>query len=378
MTPGPADEHFDVAVIGAGMAGLRAADRLTAAGRHVIVLDKGRRHGGRMATRRVDDATFDTGAIAFTAQDADLATALSGWVTDGHVERWDASDAAMTASATTSVSTAQWRGTPMMRSLPTALASQLEQHAPPAQVRLATQVRSIGRDPRGFVILSEHAGQATTLHAGAVVLTAPAPQSIALLEGAQPLAKDATLALLRDVTYTPSLTVLVRPVDRSVDARMLPAASALGPGTRAPDLLRAHRNDLSGASSIIAVTLQADPAFSAAHLDGDRNAAAARLAAQASAVVETELEVVHVHGWRYAQVHSGIACGDALPALLDASSGAPLVLAGDLFAASWPDIAPSASAVASDGVERAFRSGGAAAELLLTDEAAPTILPDGS
>lgn len=362
MSTRAAEEHVDVAVIGAGMAGVRAADRLAAAGRRVVVIDKGRRHGGRMSTRRVDDATFDTGAIAFTADDADLRAALSRWETDGHVERRS------TDALATGASTVQWRGAPMMRSLPTALAARLGEHPIPAHVRLATQVRSIGRDERGFVVLSDHDGHPSTLHAGAVVLTTPAPQSIALLEGDRSVVLPSTLRLLGEVTYVPSLTVLARPVDRSLDARILPTTVATGPGTSAPDLLRIHRNDLTGASSVIAFTLQADPAFSTVHLDGDRDLAAARLAAQASAVVRTELEVVHVHGWRYAQVHTGVARGDDLPALLDASSGAPLVLAGDLFAASWPDIAPSMAAMASDGVERAFRSGGAAAELLLAHE----------
>ena len=48
-------------VVGAGLAGLTAAQALTDAF-DVIVLDKGRGFGGRMATRRIGDATFDHGA----------------------------------------------------------------------------------------------------------------------------------------------------------------------------------------------------------------------------------------------------------------------------------------------------------------------------
>jgi len=43
----------DVLVIGAGMAGLSAAAALQKAGRKTLVIDKGRRIGGRMATRSV-------------------------------------------------------------------------------------------------------------------------------------------------------------------------------------------------------------------------------------------------------------------------------------------------------------------------------------
>ena len=61
----PAAESFDVAVVGAGMAGLSAARALVDAGRSVVVFDKGRGIGGRMATRRLGAAVFDHGAQYF-------------------------------------------------------------------------------------------------------------------------------------------------------------------------------------------------------------------------------------------------------------------------------------------------------------------------
>jgi len=45
-------------VIGAGMAGLTAARLIAAAGHVVSVLDKGRRAGGRMATRQLTGGAF--------------------------------------------------------------------------------------------------------------------------------------------------------------------------------------------------------------------------------------------------------------------------------------------------------------------------------
>lgn len=53
-----------IAVIGAGLAGLAAARRLSEAGRRVLVFDKGRGHGGRCATRRREAGTFNHGASA--------------------------------------------------------------------------------------------------------------------------------------------------------------------------------------------------------------------------------------------------------------------------------------------------------------------------
>ena len=368
---GAAEARVDVAVIGAGMAGLRAAALLAAAGRRVVVLDKGRRHGGRMATRRVDDATFDTGAIAFRARSADLRAALTDWVALGHAQSCTRGDlTTSTMTAVTDDKPERWRGTPMMRSLPTALASQLEQGwFPRCQVRLATQVTGIGRDDGGWRIAVTDAASTPPLRATALVLTAPAPQAISLLADAEGrsngLVSSATRALLADVRYVPSLTVLVRPVDRSLGALGSRAAAQVGPGTAAPDLLRIHDNGWAGASEVTALTLQADPAFSSQHLDEDLDAAAASLAAQATTVMGTELEVVHVHRWRYAQILTGITCTDATRALRDDSSGAPLVIAGDLLAPSWPQVPAAVAAASPDGVERAFLSGGAAAASLL-------------
>jgi len=54
-------ESADVIVIGAGLAGLRAAQVLERAGREVTLLERSTRIGGRVATRHVDGFTIDEG-----------------------------------------------------------------------------------------------------------------------------------------------------------------------------------------------------------------------------------------------------------------------------------------------------------------------------
>jgi phytoene dehydrogenase-like protein len=54
-------ERVDVVVVGAGLAGLRAAQLLHAAGREVVVLEGGDAIGGRVRTDRVDGFTLDRG-----------------------------------------------------------------------------------------------------------------------------------------------------------------------------------------------------------------------------------------------------------------------------------------------------------------------------
>ena len=55
-------------VVGAGLSGLIAAQTMQQVGHEVLVLDKGRSVGGRLATRRIGNATFDHGAQFFTVR----------------------------------------------------------------------------------------------------------------------------------------------------------------------------------------------------------------------------------------------------------------------------------------------------------------------
>ena len=56
------DSHeCDVVVVGAGLAGLRAAQVLNDAGRHVVLLDADDHVGGRLSSRTVDGYVLDEG-----------------------------------------------------------------------------------------------------------------------------------------------------------------------------------------------------------------------------------------------------------------------------------------------------------------------------
>ena len=54
----------------------------------VVVLDKGRGVGGRMATRRIGEATLDHGAQFFTTHTAEFASVVAGWVAAGVAVPW--------------------------------------------------------------------------------------------------------------------------------------------------------------------------------------------------------------------------------------------------------------------------------------------------
>lgn len=307
-----------VLVVGAGMAGVTVAAGRVAEGDRVTVLDKGRRHGGRMATRRIDGIAYDTGVASFSAVAPSFRDAVLGWSAAGH-------------AAPDPAAQDRWRGDPTMRSLPQALAADCG-----ADIHLATTVTALDVVDGRWDVRATTGDEERTWTADALVITAPAPQTLALLGGSTEagLADASTLAGLAGVRYEPTLAVLVRAADTATG----PAADGARPASTAGR------------------TLLGDAGFSVEHLDGDRAAAARILAERASTASGVPLEVVHVHGWRYAQVVAGI---DAA-ALRDDTAGAPLVLAGDLFEAHGD--APVG--IRPEGVERAFHSGRAAAALI--------------
>ena len=79
---------IDTLIIGSGLAGLSAANRLTAQGLSVTVIDKGRGVGGRLAARRIGDAVFDHGAQFFTARSEQFKTCVNQWIKSGVAEQW--------------------------------------------------------------------------------------------------------------------------------------------------------------------------------------------------------------------------------------------------------------------------------------------------
>ena len=77
-----------VIVVGAGISGVACARTLVAAGVPVRLLDRGRRIGGRMASRRFDGRPVDTGASYLTASDDRFAAQVERWHAAGLARAW--------------------------------------------------------------------------------------------------------------------------------------------------------------------------------------------------------------------------------------------------------------------------------------------------
>ena len=75
-------------MVGAGISGIAAARSLVAAGVEVVVLDRGRRIGGRLASRTTAGRRVDIGASYFTVADPAFRLVVDGWQASGLARPW--------------------------------------------------------------------------------------------------------------------------------------------------------------------------------------------------------------------------------------------------------------------------------------------------
>jgi len=115
-----------VIVVGAGLSGVAAARTLQAAGREVLVLDRGQRIGGRMASKRIGDRVADTGASYFTVADPEFEAVAEDWQSRGLARPWtDTFQVAADGDLTAKPGPVRWAAPGGLRSLVEDLARDL-------------------------------------------------------------------------------------------------------------------------------------------------------------------------------------------------------------------------------------------------------------
>ncbi len=291
-------DMLDTIVIGAGMAGIACAQALTEAGRQVLILDKGRGIGGRMATRRVTSAwgtmRFDHGAQYFTVGHPAFAAMLASL--PGAVAAWDAAGQR---------DRQRYVGTPGMAGLPRALAEGLD-------VRQGVEATALRPRAEGWeVVTLDH-----RFAAARVVLTVPAPQVAALIGVNHPLS-----LMLAAVEMAPCLTLMAAFPAHS-PAPFISLRSENGPlAWIAQDSTKPTRPEFA-----TAWVAQANPDWSVAYLEEDQDSIVARMLPLLCDSIGTAPEYAlysAAHRWRYARVTVPLG----RPFLQDA--GSRLYLGGD-------------------------------------------------
>jgi predicted NAD/FAD-dependent oxidoreductase len=222
-----------------------AAQSLVKNGHDVVVVDKGRSPGGRLATRRIDDATLDHGAQFFTVRDSLFESYVSEWITSGVVTEWCRG---FDSTAQNNDGFPRYRGVRGMTDIAKHLAQGLD-------IRFNTLAFSIVRGTTSKWQVNIDDGSA--LAADAIIVTCPLPQTYALLvttdiELPEPMLRaeyDRTICLLAVLNQSS-------------------AVSKPG-GLQNPDETFSFiaDNAIKGISSAVALTLHANPQFSLDHWD---------------------------------------------------------------------------------------------------------------
>lgn len=319
-----------IAVVGAGLAGLAAARQLRAAGCEVELYDKGRRPGGRLATRHGDAGDFDHGAQFCTARDPVFAAQVDDWQRRGLAAEWAGPFRTLHDGAfgpDPRPGQRRFVGVPGMSALASDLAEGLA-------VASAVRVVGVRRAAGGWRL-----GTADGVQHGPfdeLLLALPPPQAAPLLPAGDPFA--AALAALR---LEPCLAALVR------FAAPLPALNG-GTFVVDPELAWvAHDGGKPGRGGAPTFVLHGTSAFSRHHLVAEPAAVGRALLAALRRALGARLPAVAdctVHRWRYA-----LPADTALGELRDPARG--IAAAGD-FARGGR-------------VEGAFCSGVAAATAIL-------------
>jgi predicted NAD/FAD-dependent oxidoreductase len=319
-----------IVIVGAGMAGLAAARNLSPDDHDLVLLDKGRSPGGRLATRRIGPATIDHGAQFFTIRTPEFHQEIVTLLADGTINEW-------------------CRGFGMSDGHPryvveggmNRLAKYLARDLDIRCDALAFAVRPT--DAGGWSVALD---DGTEIPADAVVLTCPIPQSWALLA-------TSGVELPAELLATEYDRILGLLLTLDQDPGLAPPG-----GIQRPDDTFGFiaDNRAKGISAVPALTFHATatvsdewwdrpPVETEAHL-----LAAARPWLGAAGVLECQLK-----RWRF-----------AMPRQLwpepcwHRTEPAPLVLAGDAFAGPWV----AETGVARSNLEGAYLSGRAAAAVL--------------
>ncbi len=293
---------MSIAIIGAGMSGLSAAEVLSRSGRTVRLFDKGRGAGGRMATRRTSvngtDLTFDHGAQYFTARSPEFRSEVSQWLDTGVVARWDDDQAEGKAGE-------RFVGAPSMNSVLKAMAT-------PLDVSWGAEVAAIDGKPGTWSLKfrdGSKAGQFET-----VIVAVPAEQAATLLAPVSP-GLSANAKKMRSEPCWAVMLAYAQPT-RIVSRSFEPEDGPL--------VWTARNSSKHRRTDAETWVLHARPDWSAAHIE----APAAKVAEQ---LVDSfreqtgagEPDFAEAHRWRYARVAEPLGS----PFQLEAASG--LATCGD-------------------------------------------------
>ncbi len=303
----------DILIVGAGISGLLAADKLQKAGFTVQIVDKGRGVGGRMATRRIGPGRADHGAQFFTVRSPIFKEYVDQWVADGSVFQWASGWSHDPNTPAKQDGYPRYAGKNGMTAVSKAL-------APRFDIQLTCKLTQIEQKGDGWMAISENGD---VFESSNLLLTPPVPQSLALLDSGKVSLTETDRSALEKIAYSPCVAGMFW-VDGKVN---LPEPGAL----QRPDhtftwIANNQRKGISPDAQL--VTVHANEAKSWEIWDAPQEEKIEALLAGLRPLLDSDATIkeAQAHRWRYAQpkvLHP--------ERTLLASNLPPLAFAGDAF-----------------------------------------------
>lgn len=268
--------EVDVAIIGGGISGILAARKLMNAGFKVMVLDKSKSVGGRLATRRIDGGRADHGAQFFTVRTDLFQQLVDEWEKNRWVSKWFGENHP------------RYKATNGMNQLVKKLASNV-----PLQTTF--KVHRLLRDQDNYRVISEEGDGVTSK---AILLTPPAPQTVQLLERSEVHLSADAMTSLRNIHFDPALVCLL-----TLKGELTFLSSEGHTDSDLPDgIERIVENHAKGISQEKITTIYATSDFSKKAYDEDDDVILDELVSRLSHLLPTDLiRDRQLKRWRYAQ-----------------------------------------------------------------------------
>jgi predicted NAD/FAD-dependent oxidoreductase len=317
--------HYDIAIIGAGLSGLTCAQALQKAGYTVVILEKSRGVGGRVATRRINEYRVDHGARYLESTGTQTQDLIQALQQQNALKLWpetlyELTENQLKLSLNSSPKYISPNG---MNSVGKFLAEGLEIWFNRRVIELKTT-----ENKTWYLSLEQTHETAKdkplVVEAKLVVIAIPAPQALMLLEPLENQIDSDIINSVRSVEYDPCITVMAgySSLNREIDWK-----AVTFPEDKILDWvgLDSSKRTLSQSPTMV---IQSTADFAKKYLDTiDLEPVGKQLIQAAATQLMPELnhpEWLKVHRWRYA------FCPQPLPSsCLTTTIPLPLVCTGD-------------------------------------------------